>query len=71
MSILKRFEAEEKFIDPSVYFAENIKQDLQNKGLLNNKFEYEKFFVSSNPENFKTASELFYKLKKAPTLKSV
>lgn len=71
MSILKRFEAEEKFIDPSVYFAENIKQDLQNNGLLNNKFEYEKFFVSSNPENFKTASELFYKLKKAPILKSV
>lgn len=71
MSILKRFEPEEKFIDPSVYFAENIKQDLQNNGLLNDTFEYEKFYVSSNPENFKTASELFYRLKKLPELKNV
>lgn len=71
MSILKRFEQEEKFIDPSVYFAQNIKQNLQENNLLNDKFEYEKFYVSSNPENFKKASELFYKLKKLPQLKNV
>ena len=71
MSILKRFVPEEKFIDPSTYFAQNIKEDLEKNKLLNNKFEFENFYVSSNPENFKKASELFYKLKKAPLLKSV
>ena len=54
---------EDKFIDPSVYFARNIKDDLAQNGLLNDKFEYEQFYVSSNP-----ASELFYELKKAPQL---
>ncbi len=69
--ILKKFMPEDKFIDPALYFAQNIKQDLEKNNLLNNKFEYEKFYVSSNPENFKTASELFYKLKNLPELKSV
>ena len=55
----------------NVKIAQNIKEDLEISGLLNNKNEYEKFYVSSNPENFKKASELFYKLKKAPLLKSV
>lgn len=68
LNVLKKFMPEEKFIDPSVYFAKNIKEDLTAKGLLNNEFEYEKFYVSSNPENFKTASELFYKLEKLPEL---
>lgn len=70
MSVLKKFMPEDKFIDPAVYFAENIKNDLAEKNMLNNKFEYEKFYVSSNPENFKIASELFYKLKSLPQLKS-
>lgn len=70
-SILEKFMPAEKFIDPSVYFAENIKNDLKKNNLLNNKFEYEEFYVSSNPENFKTASKLFYKLKNLPSLKSV
>ncbi len=68
MNVLKRFIPEDKFIDPSVYFAQNIKDDLARNGLLNNKFEYEKFFVSAEPENFKIASELFYKLDKTPEL---
>lgn len=68
MSVLKKFMPEDKFIDPSVYFAQNIKDDLTKNGLLNNKFEYEKFYVSAEPENFKTASELFYQLKELPEL---
>lgn len=68
LGVLKKFMPAEKFIDPSVYFAENIKKDLAKCKLLNDKFEYEKFFVSSNPENFKTAAELFYKLDKLPEL---
>lgn len=68
LEVLKKFMPEDKFIDPSVYFARNIKDDLAQNGLLNDKFEYEQFYVSSNPENFKIASELFYELKKAPQL---
>ena len=42
--------------------------DLEKNNLLNDKFEYEKFFVSSAPENFKIASQLFYKLDRLPDL---
>lgn len=68
MSILTKFLPADKFIDPSLYFAKEIKVDLEKSGLLNDKFEYEKFFVSSEPENFKISSELFYKLDKLPEL---
>ena len=68
MSILTKFLPADKFIDPSVYFAKAIKEDLEKSDLLNNKFEYEKFFVSSDPANFKIASELFYKLETLPQL---
>lgn len=68
LDVLKKYMPAETFIDPSVFFAQNIKNDLTKKGLLGDKFEYEKFFVSSNPENFKVASELFYKLDKLPEL---
>lgn len=71
LGVLKKFIPAEKFIDPSVYFAQNIKTDLEKCGLLNNKFEYEKFYVSLNPENFKIASELFYKLDELPKLISL
>ena len=69
--ILKKFMPENKFIDPALYFAQNIKQDLEKNNLLNNKFEYEEFYVSSNPANFKTASKLFYNLKQLPKLEKV
>lgn len=68
INVLKKFMPEDKFIDPAVYFAENIKKDLSENNMLNNKFEYERFYVSSSPENFKIASELFYKLKESPLL---
>ncbi len=67
-SVLKKFMPEEIFIDPAIYFAQNIKDDLTRAGLLNNKYEYEKFYVSSNPENFKAASDLFYKLNELPEI---
>ena len=68
MNILKTFIPEEKFIDPAIYFAENIKEDLTKNNLLNDKFEYEKFYVSDKPENFKIASKLFYDVKDLPKL---
>ena len=68
INVLKKFMPEETFIDPSVSFAKNIKEDLTKSGMLNDKFEYEKFYVSSNPENFKTASALFYTLNELPEI---
>ena len=40
------------------------------KNMINNgvKNGYEKFFVSANPEHFKTASSVFYPLEDLPTL---
>ena len=66
MDVLKKFLPEEKFIDPSKTFAEYIKNDLEKKNLLNNEFEYEKFYVSSDPQNFKDASKTFYEIKTLP-----
>lgn len=68
MSILTKFIPEDKFIDPALYFAQNIKDDLTVNNLLNNKFEYEKFYVSSNPHNFIEASKLFYSINELPEL---
>lgn len=68
INVLKKFIPEDKFIDPSVYFAQNIKDDLIKSGLINNKFEYEKFYVSADPQNFQLASQLFYKITELPEL---
>ena len=68
MNVLKKFVPEDKFIDPSVYFAQNIKQDLTKRNLLNTENEYEKFYVSSDPQNFKDASEIFLHTSILPSL---
>lgn len=66
MDVLKKFLPEDIFIDPAKNFAKIIKEDLEKNNLLNKKFEYEKFFVSSDPENFKEASKMFYQLSELP-----
>ena len=59
----------DKFIDPADYFAQYIKNTLQEKGLLaNSKNGADRFFVSSSPEQFVKASEMFCKLDKKPEL---
>lgn len=68
LDVLKKFMPEDKFIDPALYFAQNIKEDLEKNNLLGKEHTYEKFYVSSNPENFKIASELFYNLDSLPEL---
>ena len=63
IEVLKKFLPENMFIDPAVNFAQIIKDDLGKNGLLNtNGSEYEKFFVSSDPQNFIDASNMFYKI---------
>ena len=59
----------DKFIDPADYFADYIKNTLKSMGLLaDSKAGEDRFYVSSNPENFVKAAEMFYKLDKNPEL---
>lgn len=67
LEVLEKFAPRELFIDPSEYFAQFIKADLEVNGLLNKNSEgSEKFLVSANPEQFKDAASLFYNLKTLP-----
>ena len=68
LDVLKKFLPEDKFIDPAVYFAQSIKEDLEKNDLLGTEHTFERFYVSSAPQNFKIASELFYKLDTLPEL---
>jgi len=69
LDILSTFALREMFIDPSEYFAAYIKEDLSiNDMLSDNQNGTEHFFVSANPESFKTASSMFYEVKELPTL---
>lgn len=68
LDVLKKFLPEDKYIDPATFFAQSIKNDLEKNNLLGKEPTYERFYVSSDPENFKIASELFYKLDILPEL---
>ena len=68
LDVLKNFLPEDKYIDPAIFFAQSIKNDLEKNNLLGKEPTYERFYVSSDPENFKIASELFYKLDTLPEL---
>ena len=67
---LTKFTPADLFIDPALYFAEFIKNDLTNKGLLNETANtpVEKFYVSSAPENFQKSGSLFYRVENTPEL---
>ncbi len=67
--IIKQFYPETDLIDPSKHFAQYIKEDLTASGLINTAGKgSEHFYVSSNPENFMTASKLFCELNQTPEL---
>lgn len=68
LDVLKKFLPEDKYIDPAIFFVQSIKNDLEKNNLLGKEPTYERFYVSSDPENFKIASELFYKLDTLPEL---
>jgi hypothetical protein len=57
------------FIDPAVDFAQFIKADLEKNGLLSTEnMPTEEFYVSSNPELFKSSAKMFYDVKELPQL---
>lgn len=65
---LKEFAAEEMFINPAEAFAKYIRTDLENENLIktNKTYGTEQFYVSGNPENFKTAASIFYPIENLP-----
>jgi len=69
LDVLGEFAPKEMFIDPSEYFAQFIKNDLELNNLLSdNNVGSEQFFVSANPERFKETSSMFYNINDLPTL---
>lgn len=70
LPVLSKFAPQELFIDPAVDFARFIKNDLENNDLLNTdaNYEFEKFYVSADPENFRRAGSVFYDIKELPEL---
>ena len=62
------FANKETFIDPSLYFANFIKQDLEKQNLLNDNGGSEEFYVSANAEEFQKAAKMFYELKTPPEI---
>jgi glutamate racemase len=70
LDVLSKFASNDLFFDPAISFAQYIKDDLDKYNLLNDNSsqEFEKFYVSSNPQNFKTSSKMFYDVTDLPEL---
>ena len=68
IEVLSRFAPKDMFIDPAVYFAEFIKSDMEKNNLIEKSQSSEEMYVSANPEDFKQASKMFYRLEKAPQI---
>lgn len=68
LDVLSKFAPKEMFIDPSVYFAQYIKSDLEKKNLLCEKQGSERFLVSARAKEFKKAAKMFYELKEVPEI---
>lgn len=63
IDILTKYADTDIFMDPAECFAKYIADDIILSGLENNSQNYKpKFYVSSNPNQFKISSELFYKV---------
>ncbi len=66
---LSRYVSRDMFIDPAVDFANYIKSDLEQNSLLtSNNERFEEFYVSSNPELFKSSAKMFYDVENLPKL---
>ncbi len=69
LDVLSQFAPRDMFIDPAISFAQFIKDDLTSCELLTTSAtRSEEFYVSSNPENFKSSSKMFYDVEKLPEL---
>lgn len=67
LDVLAKFAPKDMFIDPSEYFAQFIKSDLEANSMLNkNSQGSERFYVSAKPESFKKAASIFYPIEELP-----
>ena len=59
---LSKYAPKDIFINPSEIYVKAVRKDLMSKNLLNTKTTkgYDKFFVSSEPENFIISGKMFY-----------
>ena len=62
LPILTKFAPMDLFIDPAKYLARFVKDDLEKSELIKDKNveHFEEFYVSSEPDKFKTSSKIFY-----------
>ena len=69
LDILSRFKNKYLFINPADYFSKYIYNDLMTSNLLcTKKAECPIFYVSSNPDLFKSSAKMFYDVKELPKL---
>lgn len=70
LKTLSKFAPEDIFIDPADYFVNYIIQDMKTLNIINNSANtgFEKMYVSANPEQFKLAAKMFYKINTLPKL---
>ncbi|MPN53667.1 Glutamate racemase [bioreactor metagenome] len=70
LNVLTQFAPKDLFIDPSVTFANFIKEDLEKNNMLKKSSNVgtDEFFVSANPKHFMDAASIFYPVKTLPTL---
>lgn len=64
LNTLAKFAPKDMFIDPAIYFAEFIKNDME-KG---DGQGYEEIYVSANPEQFMQSAKMFYQMNEPPKL---
>ena len=64
LPILTKFAPKDLFIDPAKYLAQFVKDDLGKSSLIkdNNTEHFEEFYVSAEPDKFKTSAKMFYNI---------
>lgn len=68
MRFLAHFAEDGIFINPALYCAKFVEEDLRTRGMLaSEKPSKTEFYTSSEPEKFRTSAEVFYPLLKTPT----
>ena len=65
---LEQYASKDIYIDPAKIFVEFIKKDMKEKLNPDKNLGYEKFYVSSSPENFVKNSRIFYNVKSKPEI---
>lgn len=65
LPILLKFAQSDLFIDPAKHLAQFVKEDLEQSNLIKDKNikHFEEFYVSADPDKFRTSAKMFYEIK--------